>query len=438
MDQTITSPWQAALAQLELAATAARVRPHILERLRRPERTIEVEFPVRMDDGSTRFFRGFRVQHSQACGPYKGGIRFHPNVDMDEVRALAFWMSIKCAVAGIPFGGGKGGVTVDPKQLSVGELERLSRAYVRAMGMNFGPRHDVPAPDVNTNGQIMAWMGDEWKKVNSRQLTTASKREWRATFTGKPIAKGGAAGREQATGFGGIVVLREVLRVLGKTLGIGASPTIVIQGFGNVGYFAARAAVDAGYGVVGLSDSRGGIVVGTEYRDRGDRLNPALVQQCKEQKGEIAACYCVGSVCDAPGGKHATNAELLETPCDVLIPAALEGQITAENAHRIRAKLVLELANGPTTPEAEAMLRERGIPVIPDVLANAGGVTTSYYEWLQNVRGVRWTERATLRKLDALLTMQARAVLTRARRQRITPRQAAFAIAIERIAEAMA
>ncbi|MBI2483227.1 Glu/Leu/Phe/Val dehydrogenase [Candidatus Uhrbacteria bacterium] len=429
------SPWQAALTQLESAAAIAQVRPEIIEQLRRPERVIQAEFPVRMDDGSLQFFQGYRVQHSNARGPYKGGIRFHPNVDMDEVRALAFWMSIKCAVAGIPFGGGKGGVTVDPKRLSTGELERLSRAYVRAMGMNFGPRHDVPAPDVNTNGQIMAWMVEEWKKVVGRKQRAANQNEWRATFTGKPIGKGGAAGREQATGFGGMVVLREALRTLGKQWGIRKSPTVIVQGFGNVGYWAARTATDFGFRVIGISDSSGGVVV--DDGDTGRGFDPALVLAGKEEVGQLVHFVSGGPFGGVSHVRTVTNAQLLETPCDVLVPAALEGQITQKNAARVRAKLVLELANGPTTPEAEAVLRERGISVIPDVLANAGGVTTSYYEWLQNIRNVRWTEAATLRRLDALLTEQARKVLTRAARSRVTPRQAAFAIAIERIADAM-
>ena len=267
------NPWQSALRQLEAAARVASAKggsasggkelKGVIARLRIPERTIEVQFPVEMDNGTTRLFHGYRVQHSNARGPYKGGIRFHPNVEMDEVRALAFWMTMKCAVAGIPFGGAKGGVTVDPKTLSAGELERLSRAYVRALGANIGPHVDVPAPDVNTNGQIMGWMLDEYRRANPKSIILNSKRsqEWRAAFTGKPIAMGGSAGREQATGYGGMVVLREVLHAMGEKLGIPKrGATVVIQGFGNVGYWAARAAADAGFRVVGLSDSRGGIV----------------------------------------------------------------------------------------------------------------------------------------------------------------------------------
>jgi glutamate dehydrogenase (NADP+) len=448
------NPWHSALKQLEAAARVARVPSaqggsasggkkleQVLARLREPERTIEVQFPVRMDDGTMRLFHGYRVQHLNARGPYKGGIRFHPNVDMDEVRALAFWMTMKCAVAGIPFGGAKGGVTVDPKTLSAGELERLSRAYVRALGSNIGPRVDVPAPDVNTNAMIMGWMADEYRKqiADSREQI-ADRSWWRATFTGKPIDMGGSAGREQATGYGGIVVLQEVLRTLGAKFGIPRKgATVVVQGFGNVGYWAARAAADAGFRIAGLSDSRGGIVVeSSRLKPHASSLNPALVMECKKQRGSVAACYCVGSVCDLSGGQRATNEQLLTVPCDVLIPAALEGVITAPIARKIRAKLVLELANGPTTPEGEAILRKRGIPVVPDVLANSGGVSTSYFEWEQNMRGERWSEEVVLSKLSRLLKKQTREVLAMTQRKRCSLRDAAFALALERLAKAMA
>ncbi|MDO8598562.1 MAG: Glu/Leu/Phe/Val dehydrogenase, partial [bacterium] len=380
-----------------------------------------------------------------------------PNVDLDEVRALAFWMTIKCAVAGIPFGGAKGGVTVDPKSLSMGELERLSRAYVRALGRNIGARIDVPAPDVNTNPTIMGWMVDEYRKGVEKKDA-----EWRATFTGKPIAMGGSKGREQATGYGGIIVLKEVLRALGARLGVPARrATVVIQGFGNVGYWAARAASDAGFRVIGLSDSQGGILAKS-----GESLDPLATLECKHDRGSLAACYCpdervlwahgvrtssseegkyrakrryrVGAVCDvAPRRQRVTNEALLTTPCDILIPAALEGVITAPIARRIRAKLILELANGPTTPEGEAILRTRGIPAVPDVLANSGGVTTSYYEWFQNIRGERWAEDVVLAKLTRLLRRQTRAMVALAARKRCSFRDAAFALALEHIADAM-
>ncbi|MDO8463236.1 MAG: Glu/Leu/Phe/Val dehydrogenase [bacterium] len=423
------SPWHAALAQLDQAAAVVRVREDVLGRLREPERTIDVQFSVRMDDGTTRLFRGYRVQHSSLRGPYKGGIRFHPNVDMDEVRALAFWMTMKCAVVNIPFGGGKGGVTVDSTLLSSGELERLSRGFVRALGPVIGPRTDVPAPDVHTNATIMGWMVDEWRRVTSRQLQAASAKEWRATFTGKPIAMGGSAGREQATGYGGIVVLREALRQRGRRWGVGASPSVVVQGFGNVGYWAARSAEDAGMRVVGLSDSRGGIVrkpTAASRQLQAQEMSAAVVMACKRERGSVVDCAAVS------GGKVVTNASILEQECDVLIPAALEGAITAANARRIKAKVVLELANGPVTPEAEAILTERGIPVIPDVLANAGGVATSYFEWKQNMDGEHWSERDVLRKLSAKLCRETREVFARARGAR-TLRIAAYALALERI-----
>ncbi|MDO8425223.1 MAG: Glu/Leu/Phe/Val dehydrogenase [bacterium] len=420
--------WLAALTQLERAAKVAKVSKDVLARLRVPERIVDVQFPVRMDDGSARMFHGYRVQHSSLRGPYKGGIRFHPQVDMDEVRALALWMTIKCAVADIPFGGGKGGVTVDPKQLSGGELERLSRGFVRALGPNIGPRLDVPAPDVNTNPQMMAWMVDEWRRTRARGEIAASrtsrndgKGEWRATFTGKPVGKGGSRGREQATGYGGIVVLQEALRLRGKRWGIGAAPSVIVQGFGNVGYWAAQVAYDAGMHVVGLSDSQGGMT-------QAEGFNPEMVLACKREHGSLAACA-------GADAQRVTNEQLLETPCDVLIPAALEGAIHAKNAKRIRAKVVLELANGPVTPEAEVILAQRGIPVIPDVLANAGGVATSYFEWVQNVRNEEWSEEDVLRKLARKLRMQTREVFARATGKR-TLRVAAYALALKRVAGA--
>lgn len=411
-----SNPWHAALAQLDTAARIVKVSPEVIERLRAPERTIEVSFPVRMDDGATRLFHGYRVQHSNARGPYKGGIRFHPNVDMDEVRALAFWMTIKCAVVGIPFGGGKGGVTVDPKTLSRGELERLSRAFVRALGPNIGPHRDVPAPDVNTNGQIMAWMVDEYRK-GARGDT-----EWRATFTGKPVANGGSRGREQATGYGGIVVLREALRQHGKAWGIPVrGATVAVQGFGNVGSFAAIAARDAGFRIVAVSDSHGTVAC-------AEGLDPHALVRAKTRNGSVTALRGEGiSVMRADG--------VLTTPCDILIPAALEGAIAAPVAKRVRAKVILELANGPTTTEGEAVLRKRGIAIIPDVLANAGGVATSYFEWVQNMRNERWTESAVLAKLTSRMRKETRAVLALAYDRKADLRTAAFALAIERIAE---
>lgn len=424
--------WLAALGNLERAAKAAKVSAEVLARLRAPERTIEVEFPVRMDDGSMRLFHGYRVQHSSLRGPYKGGIRFHPQVDMDEVRALALWMTVKCAVVDIPFGGGKGGVTVDPKALSAGELERLSRAFARALGTAIGPRLDVPAPDVNTTPAIMAWMVEEWRRATSKQLHAASAREWRATFTGKPVAQGGSRGREQATGYGGIVVLREALRLRGKRWGIGVAPSVVIQGCGNVGSWAARCAEEVGMRVRGISDSQGGVLT------HGDgALDVVAVLACKRARGSLAAC--AGATGIARGGgaaRRCTNAQLLEAPCDILIPSALEGAIDAKNAKRICAKVVLELANGPVTPEAEAVLTARGIPVIPDVLANAGGVATSSFEWAQNLRSERWSEDEVLGKLTRKLRTQTRAVFARATGTR-TLRIAAYVLALERLARAM-
>jgi glutamate dehydrogenase/leucine dehydrogenase len=344
---------------------------------------------------------------------------------MDEVRALAFWMSIKCAVVGIPFGGGKGGVTVDPKTLSKGELERLSRAFVRALGPNIGPHRDVPAPDVNTNGQIMSWMVDEWKRMRNGEFRMKNSGEWRATFTGKPIAQGGSKGREQATGYGGVVVLREVLRQHGKAWGIPSrGATVAIQGFGNVGSFGAIAAHDAGFRVIAVSDSHGTVAC-------AEGLDPAALVRAKERGGSVTTLR-------GPGVTTMRGAAILTTPCDILVPAALEGAITALVARRIRAKAVLELANGPTTTEGERVLRQRRIPVIPDVLANAGGVATSYFEWVQNIRGERWTEDVVLAKLTSLMRKQTRVVLALAHERKTDLRTAAFALAMERIAKELA
>ncbi|MDP1722189.1 MAG: Glu/Leu/Phe/Val dehydrogenase [Candidatus Gottesmanbacteria bacterium] len=421
-----------------------------LRKLEQPEREVHVNIPVVMDDGTLRIFAGYRVQYNRALGPYKGGIRYHPNVDLNEVKALAFWMTMKCAVAGLPLGGGKGGVVVDPKELSAGELERLSRGYARAIADVIGPDKDVPAPDVNTNGTIMGWMVDEYIKVVSRQssvVSTKDKEKLRGTFTGKLIKDGGSEGREEATGLGGLYVLQAALKkmvngtgnskqkammVAGRKkfpLEISTSQprlTVAVMGFGNVGYNMVKFLVGAGFTVVAVSDSRGGIHVPTG-------VNPELTLACKKKNGYLAGCYCSGSVCDLSKGRPITQEQLLELPVDILIPAALENVITKENASKIKAKVILEMANGPTTPEADEILAKRGVTVIPDVLANSGGVTVSAFEWEQNLKGQHWTKEDVNRKLRKKMETAAGAVWEAAKKYKTTLRTAAFAVAVGRI-----
>ncbi len=398
-----------ALTQLSRAAAVTSFREDFLVRVRSPEREITVAIPVTMDDGSTRMFEGYRVQYSSARGPYKGGIRFHPHTDISEVRALAFWMTLKCAVTDLPMGGGKGGVTVNPKTLSTSELERLSRGWVRRLSPVLGPRMDIPAPDLNTTPEIMAWMADEYARVTGDRSGAA--------FTGKPLDRGGSEGRHAATGLGGFYVF-EALR---DALELPASTRVVVQGMGNVGGTAARMFRERGHAILAMSDSRGGIV-------SGSGLDPARVAAYKNRHGSLEGF---------PDARAITNEELLALPCDVLIPAALENQITRHNAARINARCVLELANGPTTPDADDVLFARGIPVIPDILANAGGVIVSTLEWEQNLKDAHWPEAAVFDTLKAALHRAAAHVQTRAKALRTDLRRSAYAVALERIEAAV-
>ena len=409
--------FQNALKQLKAAADTMPLDSTTLEILKNPDRIVEVSLPVRMDNGALKIFTGYRVQYSNARGPYKGGLRYHIKVDLNELKALALWMTMKCAVVGIPMGGAKGGITVDPKKLTAGELERLTRTFTRAMKDVFGPDRDVPAPDVNTTPKIMAWIMDEYSKIAGQSTP--------AVITGKPIAIGGSAGREAATGQGAYYVIEE----LAKKLKMQPKKTaVVIQGFGNVGYHMANLMHTAGYRVIGLSDSRGGIV---DLRKIG--MDPKNVMAQKKSRGMIGEMYCIGSVCDGTNYKAVSNEKLLETPCDILIPAALEHQITNKNVSRIKAKIVLELANGPTTPEADEKLRRRKIVVVPDILANAGGVTVSYFEWVQNKQGLYWTEAEVLQKLEPIMRQSFDAIWDRHLKYKTTLRVAAFILALERL-----
>jgi glutamate dehydrogenase/leucine dehydrogenase len=407
----MTNPFETAKAQLQAAAAIAKLDQDKVEQLKNPDRYVEVSIPVKMDSGKQKIFTGFRSQHNNARGPYKGGIRYHQDVNLDEVRALSFWMSFKNAVVNVPFGGGKGGIIVNPKELSSAELEKLSRGYVRKLFPVFGPEMDVPAPDVNTNGQIMGWMLDEYQKITGNKSM--------ATFTGKSLDNGGSQGREEATGFGGVYVFEEIIK--SKVIDLPTGSSIAIQGFGNVATFFAQAAAKLGYKVVALSDSKGGIY-------NADGLDFAAVSAHKK---------VAGSVKDFGGTKNISNQELLELPVDVLVPAALENVLTVDNAKNIKAKLIIEMANGPTTPEADAIFEKKGTIIIPDILANSGGVCTSYFEWYQNMHNEVLDKNQVLEKLSKQIKLAFADVYDRQKKYSTTFRSAAYIIAAERIIAAM-
>jgi glutamate dehydrogenase (NAD(P)+) len=404
------SPFQIALEQFDNAVRHLDIDPDVAEMLRYPKRELTVNFPVKMDDGSLRMFTGYRVQHSVAAGPAKGGLRYHPDVTLDEVKALAMWMTWKCAVVDLPFGGAKGGVICDPKTMSLSELERLTRRFTTEISCMIGPMVDVLAPDVNTNPQTMAWIMDTY--------TMHTGAEQLAVVTGKPLEVGGSRGREEATGRGVMITALEALRSRGIDP---AETTVAVQGFGNVGSVSARLLQGCGAKVVAVSDSRGGI-----YCSRG--LDVCDVQRHKAESG---------SVVGYPGSDRLNNNELLEVPCNVLVPAALEEVIHEGNADRIKAKVVVEGANGPTTPNADRILFDRGVLVVPDILANAGGVTVSYFEWVQDLQVYFWSEdevNAHLREHVAHAYEQVQAI---AREKGVDMRVAAYIKAITRVARAL-
>ncbi len=403
------NPWHSALAQLAKVKERAGIPDALYERLTRPDRIIEVPVSVEMDEGPRAVFEGYRVQHNNILGPYKGGLRYHSHVDMDEVKALSFWMTMKNALVDVPFGGGKGGVKVDPKSLSSGELERLTREFARQLAPYIGPDIDVPAPDVNTNGQIMAWIRDEYEKLTG---ATAP-----GVVTGKPVGQGGSEGRTEATGMGGSYVLDEILRQQGE---VGEGKTVAIQGFGNVGSYLARYLVASGYKVVAISDSRGAV------RGADGITDIDALEAHKKSTGALGGFA---------GTESMNPSQILELDVDIAVPAALENSITNANAQNIQAKIVLEMANGPTTPEADAILRERGITVIPDILANAGGVAVSYFEWYQNVHGEKWEKGDVFRKLEDKMRAAARAVFTEAGKDSLTLREAAYIVALRRLSQ---
>jgi glutamate dehydrogenase (NAD(P)+) len=408
------NPFKIAQAQLDTAAKIMDLDPAVHELLRWPLREFHVTLPVRMDDGTTKVFHGFRVQYNDSRGPTKGGIRFHPEETIDTVRALAAWMTWKTAVVDIPLGGGKGGIVCNPKELSVGELERLSRAYIRAIGHYIGEETDVPAPDVYTTPQIMAWMMDEYSVMRGYNVP--------GMITGKPIPLGGSAGRGDATARGGMHTIREAAKVLGIDL---SKATVAVQGYGNAGQFAHKLIAEMfGSKVVAISDSRGGVVA-------NHGLDFSKTMEWKDQEGTVATYQC----CEE--AKPISNEDLLELDVDVLVPAALENQIGPWNADRIKAKIVAELANGPTTPEADAILHKNGVYVIPDFLCNAGGVTVSYFEQVQNAYDYYWTAEEVYERLDRKMTAAFHAVHETAKKYKVDNRMGAYIVSVARVAEAM-
>jgi glutamate dehydrogenase (NAD(P)+) len=403
------SAWAVAQRQYDRAAERLNISPAVREVLRWPKREVTVHFPVQMDDGSTRVFTGYRVWHNVTRGPAKGGIRFHPATTLAEMRALAMWMTWKCACVKIPYGGAKGGVACDPKALSARELERLTRRYTTELGDLLGADSDIPAPDVNTNPQVMAWIMDTYSMHRGYSVP--------GVVTGKPTSIGGSEGRGEATGRGVVYALQEAARARDLDL---RGARVAVQGFGNAGAAAARFSAELGAKVVAVSDSRGGAFA-------GDGLDLALVGRHKQE---------TGSVVGAPRTRPVTNAELLELDCDILIPAALEGMLTAANAGRVRARIVAEAANGPTTPEADDILHRRGVLVIPDILCNAGGVTVSYFEWVQDREEFFWTLDEINARLRRVLVRAFDDVRRTAAEHAVDLRLAAYMLAVSRVAEA--
>jgi glutamate dehydrogenase (NAD(P)+) len=406
---TTLNPYHMAVQQFEEAAERLNLSEDMREILRQPKRELTVNFPVRLDNGRIKTFTGYRVQHNVNRGPAKGGIRYSPEVTLDEVKALSMWMTWKCAVVGIPYGGAKGGVICDPKHMSPSELERLTRRYATEISIIIGPHSDIPAPDVNTNSQIMAWIMDTYSMHEGYSIS--------AVVTGKPLSIGGSEGRNDATATGVLFVTRQAAKRIGMHL---RGARVSIQGYGNAGSVAARLFHNEGCKIVAVSDTRGGI-----YNESG--LDPASVLRYKQERG---------SVVGFPGAQTLSVSDVLEVPCDVLIPAATEGVITAANADRVLARIVAEAANGPTTLEADKILFEKGILVIPDILANAGGVTVSYFEWVQDLQSFFWGVDEITAKLEVIMNRAFAAVADKADQYACDMRLAANMLAISRVAEA--
>ena len=401
--------YRTALVQLDRVAARLGLESNIHERLRHPRRALVVSIPVRMDDGNTKVFRGYRVQHSTVLGPTKGGLRYDADVNLGEVTALAMLMSWKCALAGLPYGGAKGGVRCNPRAMSVTERENLTRRYTVEIMLVIGPDHDIPAPDLGTDEQTMAWMMDTYSMTQGKTVP--------GIVTGKPLIVGGSAGRREATGRGIVYALYQAARHLGQPL---RGQRVVVQGFGNVGSVAARLLWREGCVISGVGDVKGGIV------------NPHGID-IRQLEAHVAEA---GSVAGFPGTEPVSNAELLEQPCDILVPAAIGSQIREDNADRIKATIVAEGANGPTTPEADAILRDRGVTVIPDILANAGGVIVSYFEWVQGLQEYFWKEAEVNAKLNDIITRAFNETWTTMERRGTSMRLAAYGLAVQRVAEA--
>ena len=408
-----------ALAHLKQAEPYSNADAETVMRLTYPQSILQMSIPVRMDDGSLEVFTGYRVRHNDSRGPTKGGIRYHPDVSLDEVKALSLWMTLKCALMGLPFGGAKGGVTVDPKKLSRLELERLSRGYVEQSVNFIGPHKDIPAPDVYTNAMIMGWMMDEYSKIVRSHSP--------GVMTGKPLALGGSHGREDATGRGAYYCIKELEQLRGwdpKTI------RVAVQGFGNAGQHVASLLHKDGYQIVAVSDSQGAI-----YKEEGFDV-PSLVRRKKEKK-RVEAVYCEGSICEIIPAEQISNDDLLALDVDILIPAALENAITLDNVKSVKAKVLVEVANGPLTTGADAVLSEQGVLVIPDILANAGGVTVSYFEWVQNRNGFYWSVEEVHERLLKIMRQEFKTVYTLMTDKKVSMRIAAYTHAMNRLSDAI-
>ena len=415
MSKETLNPLANAQAQVKKACDALGTDPAVYELLKEPQRMIEISIPVKMDNGTIKVFKGYRSAHNDAVGPYKGGIRFHQNVNADEVKALSIWMSIKCQVTGIPYGGGKGGITVDPSELSQRELEQLSRGWVRGLYKYLGEKVDVPAPDVNTNGQIMAWMQDEYNKLTGEQTI--------GVFTGKPLTYGGSKGRNEATGFGVAVVMREACKALGMDL---KKSTVAVQGFGNVGKFTVKNIIKLGGKVVAVAefDKKEGTYA--TYKESGFTFEELDAAKAKD-----------GSLLHVPGAKKISLDEFWALNVDVISPCAMENAIKEHEANLIKAKLICEGANGPITLEADDILYKKGILVTPDILTNAGGVTVSYFEWVQNLYGYYWTEKEVEEKEERAMIDAFNPIWALKQEKNVSFRQATYMKSIKRIDEAM-
>ncbi len=405
----VNNPWVRAQEQLRKNASLLGLDPLLLEKLAHPYRVIEMSLPITMENGKVKTFTGYRVQHNNIRGPYKGGLRYHPNVTMDEVKALAFWMTMKNAVVDVPFGGGKGGITVDPKMLTKSELEKLTKSFAKRLTPIIGPHRDVPAPDVNTTPEIMSWIVDAYSKRTGAYT--------QAVVTGKPLDNGGSLGRTEATGLGGSYVLLETLKKLGKTPN---NQTVAVQGFGNVGYFVAYYLAKAGCKIVAISDSKEAIYV-------PEGIDPETALHIKQEQGKLS------NVLTQTQGTLITNAELLELDVEILIPSALENVISQKNAQKVKANIILEMANGPTTIEADEILQRKAVIIIPDILANAGGVAVSYFEWYQNIHKETWTKEEVFKKLKAKMTNSVDEVFTLHELYEVPLRDAAYLLALKRI-----